>query len=300
MAAALTTGLSPPCSRPCVMRHGTSCRRRDGGPTSWPRRLDVVTLRRRLKVAFSMQRAWWESSMSVSGEKIVALRNDLGWSQRKLSIISGISERTIQRVEQDGSTCSLETKLALAAAFDVPPQILSPIGDKPELADSASKYFAKLNAPHIGSLLLSGYLLVATGFNFQAALLVFVYAVVSLFILCFLISVCLYGLAASCQLLKDLRWHDRYPDNVSSLAERIGQARTFIVCLYVLGLLLPHAADVIANWVSFHFFYRAAGLRIHILNTVVPAGYFVVALVMAEFWVRPYKHRMERMLLVTR
>ena len=36
------------------------------------------------------------------------------------------------------------------------------------------------------------------------------------------------------------------------------------------------------------------------LNTVVPAGYFVVALVMAEFWVRPYKHWMEKMLHVAR
>lgn len=238
--------------------------------------------------------------MSVSGEKIVALRNDLGWSQRKLSIISGISERTIQRVEQDGSTCSLETKLALAAAFDVSPQALSPISDKPERADSAAKYFAKLNAPHIGSLLLLGYLLVATGFNFQVALLVFVYAVVSLFILCTLISGCVYGFASSRQLLKDLRWHDRYPDNVSSIENRIRQARTFIVCLYVLGLLLPHAADLVANWVAFHVFGRLEGLGIHVLNTVVPAGYFVVALVMAEFWVRPYKHRMEKMLHVAR
>jgi DNA-binding XRE family transcriptional regulator len=82
--------------------------------------------------------------MSVSSERIVALRNDFGWSQQKLSIVSGISERTIQRTERDGSTCSLETKLALAAAFDVPPQALSPISDSSKAMRSYMRTMEKV------------------------------------------------------------------------------------------------------------------------------------------------------------
>ncbi len=46
------------------------------------------------------------------------LRLDRGWSQEVLAEISGVSVRTIQRIERGGNA-SLETLGALAAAFDV-------------------------------------------------------------------------------------------------------------------------------------------------------------------------------------
>jgi len=46
------------------------------------------------------------------------LRQSQGWSQRELAEASGLNERTIQRVEA-GSAASLETRRALAAAFDM-------------------------------------------------------------------------------------------------------------------------------------------------------------------------------------
>ncbi|ARN73362.1 helix-turn-helix transcriptional regulator [Oceanicoccus sagamiensis] len=49
---------------------------------------------------------------------IKTLRNERAWSQEQLAAISGLSHRTIQRIENEGS-CSLESKKALAAAFDM-------------------------------------------------------------------------------------------------------------------------------------------------------------------------------------
>lgn len=51
-------------------------------------------------------------------EKIRSERFSRSWSQAQLSEISGLSERTIQRVEKSGN-CSKETLLAIASAFDL-------------------------------------------------------------------------------------------------------------------------------------------------------------------------------------
>ncbi|WP_228517780.1 helix-turn-helix domain-containing protein [Aliidiomarina indica] len=57
--------------------------------------------------------------MSINAEQVRALRESRGWSQEHLAEVAGLSLRTIQRVEADGRG-SRETKLSLAAAFDVP------------------------------------------------------------------------------------------------------------------------------------------------------------------------------------
>ena len=55
----------------------------------------------------------------VNPDFVRALRQERGWSQEQLAEVSGVSLRTIQRVERDGN-CSLETRNALGAAFDRP------------------------------------------------------------------------------------------------------------------------------------------------------------------------------------
>ncbi|MCH8537558.1 MAG: helix-turn-helix domain-containing protein [Alkalimonas sp.] len=57
--------------------------------------------------------------MSINAEQVKSLRESRGWSQEQLAEISGLSLRTIQRVEAEGKGAR-ETKLSLAAAFDVP------------------------------------------------------------------------------------------------------------------------------------------------------------------------------------
>jgi DNA-binding XRE family transcriptional regulator len=57
--------------------------------------------------------------MKVNGSLVRALREEKSWSQEHLARASGLSERTIQRVEVEGLG-SAETRLALAAALGVP------------------------------------------------------------------------------------------------------------------------------------------------------------------------------------
>lgn len=56
--------------------------------------------------------------MKIDGEKVRALREQKAWSQEHLASVSGLSARTIQRVESEGGGLP-ETRLALAAALGV-------------------------------------------------------------------------------------------------------------------------------------------------------------------------------------
>jgi transcriptional regulator with XRE-family HTH domain len=56
--------------------------------------------------------------MEIS-EKIKALREQKAWSQEHLSSITGLSPKTIQRIEAGKNTPSFESQQALAQAFDI-------------------------------------------------------------------------------------------------------------------------------------------------------------------------------------
>jgi transcriptional regulator with XRE-family HTH domain len=56
--------------------------------------------------------------MKIDGNRVRALREDRAWSQEHLAEVTGLSVRTIQRIETDGNA-SAESRLALAAAFAV-------------------------------------------------------------------------------------------------------------------------------------------------------------------------------------
>jgi DNA-binding XRE family transcriptional regulator len=53
----------------------------------------------------------------IDKDLILKLRKERAWSQDHLASVSGLSLRTIQRIENEGS-CSFESKKALAAAFE--------------------------------------------------------------------------------------------------------------------------------------------------------------------------------------
>ena len=59
-----------------------------------------------------------DTSMAISGETIKSLREARAWSQAHLAEAAGLSLRTVQRVEAEG-TASAETRLALAGALGV-------------------------------------------------------------------------------------------------------------------------------------------------------------------------------------
>ena len=61
--------------------------------------------------------------MQLSTDKLKSLRNDKGWSQEVLAKASGLSARTIQRIEADGRA-SAESTLAIASVFNLSPKAL--------------------------------------------------------------------------------------------------------------------------------------------------------------------------------
>ena len=62
--------------------------------------------------------------MLLSTNKLKTLRKDKGWSQEVLAKATGLSVRTIQRIESDGRA-SNESTLALASVFNLSPQLLA-------------------------------------------------------------------------------------------------------------------------------------------------------------------------------
>ena len=61
--------------------------------------------------------------MNINSEKVKQLRQHKGWSQEQLSELCAVNLRTIQRLEKRGSA-SPETLKALAAVFEVSPEVL--------------------------------------------------------------------------------------------------------------------------------------------------------------------------------
>ena len=58
--------------------------------------------------------------MQLNTELVRSLREQRAWSQEHLAEVTGLSVRTIQRLETQGKA-SHESRLALASAFGVPP-----------------------------------------------------------------------------------------------------------------------------------------------------------------------------------
>lgn len=75
--------------------------------------------------------------MRLDTDLVRKLREDKGWSQEHLAAVSGLSTRTVQRLEAEGSA-SLESRSALAAAFGVDPGRLNAGGGSSGIAATAS------------------------------------------------------------------------------------------------------------------------------------------------------------------
>lgn len=73
----------------------------------------------------------------VFSDKLKELRTQHGWSQEQLETISGVSVRTIQRIEKSGE-CSLESKMALAGAFSISVEYLNDTAQNAPLYESVS------------------------------------------------------------------------------------------------------------------------------------------------------------------
>ena len=76
--------------------------------------------------------------MQINKTKLITLRQRNAWSQQQVADISGLSLRTIQRIEKNGSG-SNETLMALASAFDCTTQDL--ISEAPSRPNTSRKRY---------------------------------------------------------------------------------------------------------------------------------------------------------------
>lgn len=80
-----------------------------------------------------------DERMKIDSALVKKLREERAWSQEHLAGVSGVSLRTIQRVEAEG-TASLDTRMALAAAFNVSAALLVPAVDETQPNSSGNTF----------------------------------------------------------------------------------------------------------------------------------------------------------------
>jgi len=85
----------------------------------------------------------FKMEMKINSQKIISARKNKAWSQQHLADASGVSLRTIQRVENNG-TGSLETIKALASCFELDVNELFEIETMSETRANKSQVKSKL------------------------------------------------------------------------------------------------------------------------------------------------------------
>lgn len=90
--------------------------------------------------------------MEINSSIIKDLRQTKGWTQQHLADASGLSLRTIQRVERDGSAAK-ETALAICATLEIELKQLSMIPDV-DVSQLQETNLYKQLLPLVGALLL--------------------------------------------------------------------------------------------------------------------------------------------------
>lgn len=219
----------------------------------------------------------------ISKDTIQEMRRERGWSQEKLAAISGLSERTIQRVEAEGK-CSLDTQMALATAFEVSPAELvedepaKPIVYHTSWSGALGLFILGLTAP---------CLILFTAQHGQWELLSF--AIVMGYTL--VLSITQYGLRQSYRLFDNSSWLVRYPSYVPGLSRDIARARSVIVYAYSAGAIACLVSAIVFTSHLRGEFSSVAELTLYAIRPLFYAVLFV------ELWFRPYKRRMEGMLL---
>jgi len=222
--------------------------------------------------------------MSVSNLTIIQLRKDRGWSQEKLAAISGLSERTIQRIEKEGN-CSLDSKMALACAFEIAPQELS----KNELLEKENSTMITDWGGLVGLFIL-GLVIPAviflTGTHGMWELASF-FMVIGLTVL---LSIMAYGFKQTHRLFDKTSYIVKYPKKAVGLNKLIIQAQFVIKNAYLIGVV---ASVVTGLTLAIHKPLMLESLKEFIPILIKPTIY---AMLFVEFWFRPYKNKLEKML----
>lgn len=223
--------------------------------------------------------------MKVSPKKVKMLREERGWSQEHLAEISGLSYRTIQRIEKEGH-CSLESKMAVASAF-----LVSPI----ELAD---EYNEEIGSGRIQWGAISGVVLcillvfMALVFGGGVSMVVDAQSLIIAILLPISLSMISHGYHLTWQALKLIAWLFYEPKKSQKIHLSLPVLRKLITYAYSAGI----AGALLAVLSSVNFFHEMDKFQFvsSIQVALLPIIYSVL---LAELLLRPMHHKICRLLL---
>jgi len=226
--------------------------------------------------------------MSVSIDKIKQLRNYSGWSQERLAEISGLSLRTIQRIETSGNA-SLESQLAIATAFSISPgELLA--NEKVEIGNGGINWGGVIGIFLCISLMAFQFDLSNSSFFDSYSLLL----VIGLSIAISSISM---GGENTLTTILLIRWALVLPKNQVGLQTHIPDLNKLITYCHVSGgisSLVGIIAVLMTTLPSQNHpdatYPFAVGIGISLLTSLYAA-------MLAELILRPLKHQIERLLI---
>lgn len=230
--------------------------------------------------------------MSISAEKLNKLRIHNGWSQERLADISGLSLRTIQRLEK-GESASLESQQAISKAFDIPPSELLE-NEEVEIGSGG------INWSGLGGTLII-ITLVITMFKLGGGVLVFV-DIPSIFLSLFIpigMGAISLGLQKTWNVIKLMRFIVVLPNNQKGLQHDISSLNWLIFYCYAAGAISTLIGIVAVLFYPIDFTYQgelanrnptSLGIGIALLTLVYGS-------ILAELFIRPLKHQIERLII---
>jgi transcriptional regulator with XRE-family HTH domain len=222
--------------------------------------------------------------MSVSSDIVRDLRRERGWSQEQLATIAGLSERTIQRIETCGD-CSLDSKMALASAFELPPSALSKSDEPPATEPTLLTDWAGAAALLICGLIPAVVImLTATNGAWEVASL---FSVIGITVVLTVIS---YGARATYAFFDRTSWIVRYPVPAPGLIGLISQAKSVIATVYAVGAF---ASVVTGIAILIYAPVVSTNPKVFVPILLKP---MIDAALFSEFWIRPFKRKLQRML----
>jgi len=226
--------------------------------------------------------------MSVSIEKLKKFRKHSGWSQERLAEISGLSLRTIQRIETSGNA-SLESQLAIATAFSISPGELL----ENEAVEVGS---GGINWGGIIGILLCICLMI---FQFDLGNTVFFdsYSLLLVVGLSIAISSISMGIENTITTVFLIRWVFILPKNKVGIQKHLPDLNKLITYCHVSGGISSLVGGIAVLMTLEPNQYHpdaeypfAMGIGIALLTSLY-------ALMLAELILRPLKHQIERLLI---
>ena len=223
--------------------------------------------------------------MEIETGTVKKLRLEHGWSQEQLAKVSGLSLRTIQRIEA-GESCSIESRLSLASTFDI---TLSSLLNKKVVIETDNE----LEPSRILTLIvIIGVVIflinISGGFNIFFDLI----SLSMLLILSFGLTVISKSYRETVNALKLFKWLIYRPQFFNGLASCIRSLHKMISNVYASALFI--------STLSFLGMLAQSDVSMDNINVYLSiVGLPILySIILSELFIRPIKHKAENLICI--